>query len=208
MLSVVAMEASYRRHVMQRIMLEEMPDFSVLLQLREDEPWPSVDEANSRFALLRNSVKTKASSDEQQETFLPFCEMLLADEYSYEIALQMHKVRKALNRKDSDSLSALWKLKQLLRNTPTLLTQMPEAMLQALRAVEKPEKPDTWGLIFLTQAHRIPCAHCKGAIGSENSFRVRCLCCPFGYLAHRSCVSGKRCLVCSTPYHLTKLKGH
>lgn len=207
MLSVAAMEASYQRHVMQRIMLQQMPDFSVLLQLTEDEPWPSVDEANTRFSALRDSIKTKGSWG-GEESFLPFCEMLLADEYSYEIALQMHKVRKALNRKESDSLSALWKLKQLLRNTPTLLTQMPQAMLQALRSVEKPSKPDTWGLIFLTKAHNIPCAHCKRAIGSENSLRVRCFCCPFGYLAHQSCVSGKRCLVCSTPYHLTKLKGH
>jgi len=201
MLSTLAMEKSYKGHVMQRILLQTMPDFSTLFRLTEGESWPSVDEANRRLALLKASMKMST------DLFLPFCEMLIADEYAYEIALQMHKVRTALSRKESDSLSSLWKLKQLLRNSPTLLTQMPQAMLQALRSVEKPATPDTWGLILLTQAHKIPCALCKKFVCSD-SVRVRCLCCPFGFLTHRGCVAEKRCLVCSSPYHLTKLKGH
>ena len=203
MLSVAAMEASYRQHVMQRILLQTMPDFPKLLGLGDNEPLPNIEEANQRFAsALKDSVKNT------ENLFLPFCEMLLADEYSYTIAEQMHKARKALQQKDSSALSLLWKLKQSLLELPTLLTQMPELMLQALRSVEKPAKPDTWGLILLSKQHRISCAVCKATVPTEQSQRVRCLCCPFGYLAHRGCVEKKRCLVCSSPFHISNLKAH
>lgn len=199
MLSNSAMEDSYRQHVVQRILLQTMPNFSLLFGLREGDPWPSVDEANCRLASLKKH---------SGEYFYPFCEMLLADEYSYEIALQMHNIRTSLSRKESDSLSSLWKLKQLLRNTPTLLTLMPQSMLIALKSIQKPAKPDTWGLILLTNKHKIPCALCKKFIAAENSVRVRCQCCPFGVLTHHTCVDKKRCLVCSSLYHFTKIKAH
>lgn len=209
MLSVCAMEASYRQHVMQRVFLKTLPDFSALLDLQEGQPWPSLEEANRRFAALRSSLDEKTHrKDALRETFLPFCEMLLADEFSYEIAFQMQKARRALQEKDSASLTLLWKLKQMLLDLPTLLTQMPELMLQALRSVQKPAKPDTWGLILLSKHHRIPCAVCKTHVTAEDSLRVRCLCCPFGYLAHRGCVEEKRCVVCSSAFHISNLKGH
>jgi hypothetical protein len=200
--SVAAMEASYRQHVVQRILLQTMPNFSSLLELAEEDDWPSFEEAQERFAAVKRDEKTERSS------YLLFCDMLLADEYSYDVALLMHKAQCSLRRKDSNSLSSLWKLKAALLDCPTLLTQMPELMLRALRSVKKPAKPDTWGLILLSDQHRIPCAVCKSHVRADDSLRVRCLCCPFGYLAHQSCVAGKRCLVCSSSFHLTKLKAH
>ena len=204
MLSVSAMEASYRQHVMQRVFLKTLPDFSALLDLKEDQPWPSLDEAHRRFSALRHSLDDKTPLN----TYLSFCEMLLADQFSYKIAFQIEKARKALQQKDSASLTLLWKLKQMLLDLPTLLTQMPELMLQALQSVQKPTKPDTWGLILLSKQHRIPCAVCKSHVTADDSIRVRCLCCPFGYLAHRGCVEEKRCLICSSAFHVSKLKAH
>lgn len=198
------MEESYRQHVMQRVFLKTLPDFSALLDVREGQPWPSLDDANKRFSALRNALDKKTAWD----IYLPFCEMLLADEFSYEVALQMQRARRALQEKDSASLTLLWKLKQMLLDLPTLLTQMPELMLQALRSVQKPAKPDTWGLILLSKQHRIPCAACKSHVTADDSIRVRCLCCPFGYLAHRGCVEEKRCMICSSPFHISKLKAH
>lgn len=201
MLSVES--ASFKRHVIQRIVASTIPDFSALLGLVEDDPWPSIDEANLRLSAVRATIKST-----ENDLFLPFCEMLLADDCAYGVARQMHSLLLTLRRKETDCLSSLWKLKLSLKEMPTLLTMMPQVLLQALRAIEKPSRPDTWGMILLTQQHKIPCAVCKKHLQAEGSLRVRCFCCPFGYLVHAACVDKKKCLVCSTAYHTTKLQGH
>ena len=195
--------ASYKEHIVQRIVLKNLPDFDLLLQLEKDEPWPTFDDAQRRYASLKSSLK-----DQSGGVYLAFCDMLFMDEFAYGIAGQCYVLRNALLSKDAMSKSKLWKLKQSLHNFPTMLAMMPPALLQALREVSKPEKPDTWGLILLTQSHKIPCSVCKTFLNSEGSVRVRCLCCPFGHFAHDACVEKRKCSICSTPYQLTKLKGH
>ena len=86
------MEASYLQHVVQRILLQTMPDFSILLGLAEEDDWPPFEEAQERFAAVKRDEKTNRSS------YLLFCDMLLADEYSYDVALLMHKAQCSLRR--------------------------------------------------------------------------------------------------------------
>lgn len=194
--------ASYKRHVVQRIFLNMVPNFSSLLQLEDGSSWPSMEEANRRFAKVVLQDKR-----DPEGTFVPLCQTLLADEESYGIAKQIYMLCNSLQKKDSRSLAALWKLKLSLLQMPTLLAIMPNALLQALRAIERPTMRETWGMILLTKQHSVTCGICERSLDFNNTMRVQCLCSPFGYLAHASCVQGKKCYVCSSPFSLTNLKG-
>lgn len=191
---------TYKRHVIATSFASLLPDFSLLFGFRSE--WRSLEAASAHFSKGLATLKLPMDS-----LFRGFMEMLLADEENYGIARCMWRVGVLLKERDAKALERLWELKIKLIERPTLLTMLPEGIMNALRAVQRPRRVSTWGTIQITKRHALSCAACKKRLGGRGACRRRCLCNSFGGLFHLECAGNSdKCMVCSTKPILTILK--
>jgi len=193
---------TYKRHVIATSFASLLPDFSLLFGFRSE--WRSLEAASAHFSEGLATLKLPMDS-----LFRGFMEMLLADEENYGVARCMWRVGVLLKERDAKALERLWELKIKLIERPTLLTMLPEGIMNALRAVERPRRVSTWGTIQITKRHALSCAACKKRLGTggRGACRRRCLCNSFGGLFHLECAGNSdKCMVCSTKPILTILK--
>ena len=188
---------TYKRHVIAITFASLLPDFSLLFGLAKE--WPSLKAASAHFS--KGLVTLKLPMD---SLFRGFMELLLADEENYAIARSMWRVGVLLRERDAKALERLWELKMKLIERPTVLTMLPEGIMNALRAVERPRRRITWGTIQITKRHALSCANCKKRL-KGHCYRSRCHCNSFGSLLHKGCLGEKKCFVCSSLKHVSKI---
>jgi hypothetical protein len=188
---------TYKRHVIAISFASLLPDFSLLFGFVSE--WRSLEAASVHFYKGIATLKLPMDS-----LFRGFMEMLLADEENYTIARSMWRVGVLLKERDAKALERLWDLKIKLIQRPTLLTMLPEGILNALRAVERPRRISTWGTIQITKRHALSCAACKKRL-TGHCYRSRCHCHAFGRLLHERCIGEKKCFVCSSTKRVSKI---
>ena len=191
---------TYERHVITTTFLKYVPDFSSLLNI-EEKRWPSFVEANRTFAAEISAMEGLSKNS----AYLNFVSALLMDPETYSIARQFWEISLYVRQKDPQAIEKLFDLKVSLLDLPTIIPLIPTALLNVLRAVQRPTKRSNWGLLFLTKHHSIPCALCSSHI-QKHFVRLRCHCNPFGRLVHPACHREKRCSVCCTKYMITRVE--
>jgi len=188
---------TYKRHVIAISFASLLPDFCLLFGFQGE--WRSLEAASAHFSKGLATLKLPMDS-----LFRGFMELLLADEENYAIARSMWRVGVLLKERDAKALERLWELKIKLIERPTVLTMLPEGIMNALRAVERPRRVSTWGTIQISKRHALSCAACKKRL-TGHCYRSRCHCHAFGRLLHERCLGEKKCFVCSSAKRVSKV---